>query len=161
MADDLQIRVDAPELLALLERAMLRIEQPGELMREVGADLEANIRLRLTQTKRDAAGKAFEPLAASTQKRYAKKYKGAVPGSLLVRSGRMRDSLAYNSNATSVEVGYNIGYAIFHVTGTRKMPRRDSIFATIAASGATGTLGPQDTADITELAERFLGNAFE
>jgi phage gpG-like protein len=161
MADGLQISVDASELLALLERAMLRMAQPDELMREIGQDLEANIRLRLTQTKRDAAGQAFAPLAESTKKRYAKKYKGAVPGSLLVRSGLMRDSLAFNSDATSVEVGYSVSYAIFHVTGTRKMPRRDSIFATIAASGASGTLGPQDTADITEIAERFLGDAFE
>jgi phage gpG-like protein len=82
-----------------------------------------------------------------------------VPGSLLNRSGIMLESLTSNADANSVAVGFSVPYAIFHITGTRRMPRRDSLFAAIAANGSTGTLGAQDEADIIEIVEDHLRQA--
>jgi phage virion morphogenesis protein len=158
MTDKLSIVLEADELLALLGRALAQLSEPTELMQAIGAQLETNVQSRF-ESQVDSAGQPWAQLASATLKTYNKKYKGAIPGSLLKRTGLMRASLAANASSDAVEVGYSVDYAIFHVTGTKHMPRRDSLFATIAASGQTGTLGAGDEADIVALTEDFLRSA--
>ena len=158
MADRLSIEVESGQFLAALSRAVNLIDNPQALLVDIGQQLEANIRLRFT-TKTDPSGRAWQPLAESTRAAYEKKYKGKVPGSLLMRSGFMLNTLASNASSSALEVGFSAPYAIFHVTGTSRMPRRDSLFASIAANGSSGTLGAQDEADILEIVEDHLRQA--
>lgn len=158
MADRIVFDLDSTEILLALARTTRVMEDPQALLIAIGGELEGNIRLRFT-TKTDPAGKPWQPLAESTRKSYERKYKGSIPGSLLVRSGLMLNTLASNVLGDALQVGFSSPYAIFHVTGTRHMPRRDSLFAAIAASGSSGTLGAQDEADIIEIVEAELRKA--
>jgi phage virion morphogenesis protein len=158
MANGLSFTVDSAAIMAALARTVRMLDNPQALLADIGFELEGNIRYRFA-TKTDPAGQPWAALADSTKKSYNKKYEGVVPGSLLNRSGIMLESLTSNADANSVAVGFSVPYAIFHITGTRRMPRRDSLFAAIAANGSTGTLGAQDEADIIEIVEDHLRQA--
>lgn len=156
MSDNFTIELQGSDvMLAQIGGVLQRLQDPQDLMRAIGGQLEANIRLRFA-TKTDPAGNAWQPLTESTKKRYAKKYPDGTPGSLLNRGGHMLNTLANNAGAEFVEVGFSAPYAIFHVTGTTRMVRRDSLFATLSSDAVSGTLGAQDEADIREIAEGFL-----
>lgn len=156
MSDNFTIELQGSDLmLAQISGLLARLEDPKDLMVAIGERLEANIRLRFV-TKTDPGGNVWAPITDSTKTRYAKKYPDGTPGSLLNRNNRMLDTLANNATGDSVEVGFSSPYAIFHVTGTKKMVRRDSLFASLSADYTTGTLGAQDEADILEIVESFM-----
>ena len=138
--DRLSIDVESGAILAALARATALVDAPQAMLFDIGQQLEANIRLRFT-SKTDPAGQKWQPLAESTRAAYQKKFKGTVPGSLLMRSGLMLNTLASNVSGNALEVGFSAPYAIFHITGTSRMPRRDSLFASIAASASSGAAG--------------------
>jgi phage gpG-like protein len=156
MSDNFTIELQGSDLmLAQISSLLARLEDPQDLMVAIGGQLEANIQLRFV-TKTDPAGNTWAPLKDSTKKRYAKKYPDGTPGSLLNRNNRMLGTLASNAASDSVEVGFSSPYAIFHITGTSRMVRRDSLFASLSADASTGTLGAQDEADILALVEGFM-----
>lgn len=173
MADFLSIEVTGNrELLADLEQALRRIDRPADLMRALGARLEANIQERF-DTKRDPDGNAWAGLAPSTQARYDKqdtaksgKFKGQVRkrGTLLQRTGDMRRSLnPSNYGDDYFEVGMNRlsdggkwSIPLLHETGTTRMPRRGIFFSDPDA----GTLGAQDEEALDEELMAFLDDVF-
>lgn len=163
MAEFVSIEVTgAEELQAELRRAAARIDRPRELMQALGARLKTNIERRF-DTKRDPTGAAWRPHAPATVKRYAREDAGKRRGTLLERTGRMRDSLTVNAGDDQVEVGMSRltpGGAwqvpLLHELGTRRMPRRGIFFADPAA----GTLGAQDEADLRDEIVGFLDDLF-
>lgn len=172
MADFLSIEVTGNrELLAYLADAVKRLDRPADLMRTLGARLEANIQERF-DTKRDPDGNRWEKLADSTLKTYARqdtaksgKYKGQVRtrGTLLERTRQMRQSLTSNAGDDYVEVGMarlsdNGAWSIplLHETGTRRMPRRGIFFS----DPDSGTLGADDEAALDEELTAFLDDVF-
>lgn len=158
MADILRIDAQLGAVDALLLRVIERIEQPTQLLDNMGAAMERNINLRF-ETKTDPAGVPWQALAESTLKGYERKYKGAIPGSLLERTRHMRDSLTYNVLGTSVEVGFSELYAQYHETGSKdgKRPPRRGL---LTANWQTGKLGPGDEADLVAEVEAFLAQLF-
>jgi phage gpG-like protein len=159
MADQLQIElVGADAMLKRIDAAIAQLEEPHALLDAIGAELETAIGLRF-DLKADAAGHPWAPLAESTKASYERKYKGSIPGSLLERTRHMRNSLAHNATNEFVEVGFSTQYAIYHVTGTRKMPRRDPIFGFVNQAGDQGEMGAQDQADVLAVVESFLTDA--
>lgn len=143
-------------LEARLGEILRGLEQPAELMGAIGARMEANVNLRFT-TKRAPDGTAWLPLAASTRELYEDLYKGAVPGSLLERTRRMRNSLAHLAGDTMVEWGFSVPYAIYHETGTRRgLPRRQLL----TDDPIAGTLGAGDRQDILDELQDFIGGLF-
>lgn len=172
MADFLSIEVTGNrELLADLEQALRRIDRPADLMRALGARLEANIHERF-DTKRDPDGNAWAGLAPSTQARYDKqdtaksgKFKGQVRkrGTLLERTRQMRQSLTSDAGDDYVEVGMSRlsdggkwSIPLLHETGTTRMPRRGIFFSDPEA----GTLGAQDEEALDEELMAFLDDVF-
>lgn len=172
MADFLSIEVTGnAELVAELRQALRRLQQPTELMRALGARLEANINERF-DAKRDPDGRAWKPLAASTRERYDRQdmvrsgqAAGEIRrrGTLLERTRQMRSSLAVNAGPDLVEVGMsrlsddgNWSIPLLHETGTRRMPRRGIFFADWEA----GRLGAQDEAMLSEEIAAFLDDVF-
>lgn len=159
MSDKLQIElIGAQALLDRLNTAIERLDQPRELLQAIGDTLEANINLRF-DTKTDAAGKAWAPVSPSTPLIWESIHGSPLPGTLLERTRLMRNSLTANATDDAVEVGFSVPYSGYHVTGTRKMPRRDPLFATVNAEATEGTMGAGDETDVREVIESFLADA--
>jgi phage virion morphogenesis protein len=159
MTDRLAIEMlGEQDLLARIDHAVRKLGHPQVLFTMIGAQLETNIQRRF-DTKVAPDGTPWLPLADSTKARYAKLYKGSVPGSLLERTRQMRDSLAANATADAVEVGFSRltpggawNLAALHELGTRHMPRRQML----TDDPIAGTLGREDREDIQHLLQGFL-----
>lgn len=155
MTDMLQIElVGADALLAQISAAAAKLERPRELMEAIGAQLQDNVERRF-HSKQDASGAAWAPISPATAALYQRK---SVGGTLLERAGHMRNALTHNSTDDSVEVGFGVDapYAIYHVTGTKKMPRRDPLFGLVNTDGTQGELGAQDQQDVLDEVDDFL-----
>lgn len=164
MADFLAIAVTGhAELVESLRRAAQRLDNPGELLQAIGDELKAAIELRF-EAKRDPTGAPWERLADSTRERYAAEDQGARRGTLLERTGQMRNSLTVNAGDDWVEVGMSRLTArggawsipLLHETGTTRMPRR-GIFL---ADWESGTLGREDAAALDAVLGEFLDDVF-
>lgn len=163
MAEFLSIDVTLlADLQADLAHAVVRLEHPRDLMQALGAVLEANIERRFDR-KRDPNGGAWAKLAASTLKKYAAQDKGKRQGTLLERTGQMRNSLTANAGDDFVELGMNRltdggawSLPLLHETGTTRMPRRGIFLADPEA----GTLGRGDEADLESELVMFLDDVF-
>jgi|JI6StandDraft_1071083.scaffolds.fasta_scaffold505317_1 phage virion morphogenesis protein len=158
MTDKLKIDlVNADAITGPLQRALARLARPRDLLQSIGAELEANVNLRF-ETKTDASGAPWSPIKPITAEIWAAMHDGqSLPGSLLERTRLMRNSLAANATDDYVEVGFSAPYAGYHVTGTRKMVRRDPLFATVNMDLSQGTLGAQDEADVLAVIDAALG----
>lgn len=163
MAEFLSIDVTGlDELRADLAVAVQRLQHPRDLMETLGGVLEAAIERRF-DTKRDPDGSAWAPLADSTKARYAAEDKGTRRGTLLERTGQMRNSLAVNTGDDFVELGMSRlstggrwSIPLLHETGTTRMPRRGIFLSDPEA----GTLGRADQADLQQALAEFLDDVF-
>ena len=152
MADQrFTIEWDDAELQARLTHALERIDNPEQLLENIGARLEQAIFERFS-TKLDPNGAPWAALSANTPLVYEKINKKPLGGSLLLRSGLMRASLSHTVGPDFVEVGLGESYAAFHELGTRKMPRRGMVFG----NPESGTLGASDSALVEAEIDRFL-----
>ncbi|WP_175784239.1 phage virion morphogenesis protein [Burkholderia ambifaria] len=121
-----------------------RIEARGHALepvhRKIGALLESRIERRF-DTKVDPLGSRWAPHRQTTIDRYKRQDgKGGRRGSLLQRSGMMRDSLSHAASNQGVMIGFGRPYALFHEYGTRRMIRRGILMADPLA----GTLAESD-----------------
>jgi len=163
MADFLSVEiVGGEQLRAELQRALRRLERPRDLMQALGDVMVANIERRF-DTKRDPSGVPWQRLAPATVERYARQDQGSRRGTLLERTGRMRDSLTANAGDDYVEVGMSRlsdggrwSIPLLHETSTARMPRRGIFLADPDA----GALGAQDEADLEEEIVAFLDDLF-
>jgi phage virion morphogenesis protein len=152
VADGLRVEIRDAELRRALARAIDGLEHPGDLLARIGAVLERNVQLRF-ETKTDPDGVPWLPIAPRTRKRYETRYDGAIPGSLLERTGHMRASLAVNATDDFVEIGFADAKAAWHETGTQRMPRR----AMLLGDWVSGRLGAVDQADVLSEVNDYLG----
>ena len=163
MAEFLSIKVTGlQQLQADLARGLARLENPRDLLELIGAEFEGNIERRF-DLKVDPQGLPWEPLADATVARYAEQDKGARRGTLLERTGQMRNSLSSNVGDDFVEVGMSRltdggawSIPLLHETGTEHMPRRGIFLADPDA----GTLGAEDEADLQRVVVEFLDDVF-
>jgi phage gpG-like protein len=166
----LTFELDDAEVIAAIDEALASLQRPREMFEAVGAVLEQNINLRF-QTKIDPEGNAWAPLAPATLEIYASdwfikqnpEFKGGTPGTLLQRTNRMLQSLAYNADNAGLEVGFSRStkgekwqVALLHEFGTEKMPRR----GILTADPKEGRLGEQDQADVLDAIRGSLGRLF-
>lgn len=150
------------ELMRTLGEAVIGLQRPRDLMERIGAVMERNINFRF-DAKVAPDGVPWLPLAASTVAHYGSAaykqqnpaFAAGIPGSLLERTRRMRDSLSATAYDTMVEVGFGDPKAIYHETGTRRgLPRRQML----TDDPVAGTLAASDVADILdELADYLAG----
>lgn len=163
MAEFLSIEIMGGEQLqAELQRAIARLQRPRDLMQALGDMMVGNIERRF-DTKRDPSGVPWRQLEPATIERYARQDKGARRGTILERTGRMRDSLTANAGDDYVEIGMSRltdggrwSIPLLHETGTARMSRRGIFLADPEA----GVLGAQDEADLQEEIVAFLDDVF-
>lgn len=113
----------------------------------IGAGLASNADRRF-ETKTDPTGTPWAPWADSTKAARAKSGRGT----LLELTRLMRASLNHQAQDDGVVVGLGRSYAIFHETGTRKMPRRGMLLAATEPA----TLGNDDRRLVLDTLMEFL-----
>lgn len=170
MTQPLTIELEDAELLRAIDATLALLEQPADLMRRIGEQLELNVALRF-ETKTDPEGQPWAPLSPVTKEIYesdwfiAKNpaFKGGIPGSLLQRTNQLRNSLTHNVGDSWVEIGTNrqtqnqrwqVG--LLHEFGTAKMPRR----GLLTADPKSGRLGAEDQADVLAIVNGAIGAAW-
>jgi phage virion morphogenesis protein len=142
------------ELLRQLRAVQHKLDYARPMYERIGAVMERNINLRF-ETKKDPAGVNWTPWKPRTVHQYSLASKGRKQGSLLERTRRMRNSLAYNASNTNTEIGFSVPYAQYHETGTSKMVRRGLLVADIQH----GELGQADRSDILQVVSQYLNPA--
>jgi phage virion morphogenesis protein len=152
MSDRLTIElIGDVELQRRLAEAVDSLARPRELMGRIGALMERNVEERF-QTKQAPDATPWRPISAATRKIYERVFKGNIPGSLLLRTGHMRDSLTFSAAERHVDVGFGDPKAAWHEFGTQRMPRRQLL----TDDPIAGTLGEQDREDVLAEVNGFL-----
>ena len=148
------ITVDSKLVMDELARLQQRTSNLRPVMDSIGQELNNRISARF-ETHTDPLGHAWAPWKKSTRKSYPKDGHGV----LLQRHGTMLQSLTFNADNTSVQVGFSAVaskagdvYAAYHEWGTKKMPRRGLLFADPNAR----TLSPGDETAILDIINLYL-----
>lgn len=102
----------------------LKVKLNGDLtplMEAIGGELESGTRQRFAQ-KHAPDGSYWAKLKSSTIRQKINK-KGDNAG-ILVESGRLEESIAYQADKHSVSVGVSETYGVYHQFGTVRMDAR-------------------------------------
>lgn len=162
-------------VVTALQQATAKLQDPTDLYRQVGAKLQNNIEDRFV-SKTDPAGDPWAPFKAVSlaiyRSRNAKvnaKGKRIVkdpPGSLMDRSGYLKESATYNVSPAGLEVGLSDYKAVFHEFGTRSefnpgaIPRRGMVFGKVSGHGRSAevvdALGAGDEADVLAIIQQYV-----
>lgn len=120
MSIALQVQVDGLDRLqALLER--LASIDLGDLLTQVGGVIESQTRMRISTEKRAPDGSAWLRLS---DERYAAIKALHSSGGLLVYGGDLRDSIMFEVEGDTLNVGSNMVYAAAHQLGHEDLPAR-------------------------------------
>ncbi len=109
------VKVDGSQVTIALGRFRLALAQNEQLMTEIGASQLASI-YRTFRAQGSPSG-SWAPLAPSTVRSDPKIY--GAGHKLLVRSGRLRNSIAVSAQPGRVVIGTNLVYAAVHQFGSR------------------------------------------
>ena len=108
----------------LLDTLVVQVEGDKKTFRGIGNYLEKKYQENFSRAGSPSGG--WAPLSASTRKdKIAKGYIGQGP---LVRTGKLRDDTSQRVRPQSVKFSYDSKYAVYHQTGTSKMPKRKIIY---------------------------------
>jgi phage virion morphogenesis protein len=161
--------VNDQRVMQSLQRAANALQHTGPLMAEIGGLLEANARERF-DSKTDPAGHKWAAIADASAAIHRAITGKALSGSLLERSGLLRDSIESHviDAGAGVEVGPSTPYAAFHEFGTRPrgrkgggaIPRRGMIFGDVSGQGQNAqvsqVLNQGDTQEVVALVMRHV-----
>lgn len=143
------ITIDSNDKLigADLRRVYERLGDYSEVLAGIGMEMEARINERF-ETRTDPRGKPWAVWADSTRKHYP------TDGNrkLLDRYGDMLNSINWQADKTSVQIGFGVPYAAYHEWGTKHMPRRGMLFDNPDA----GTLSDSDQQAVLDIINDFL-----
>ena len=121
-----------------------------ELLDEIGAEVESQIRRRLSEEKEAPDGTQWPRLVH----KYKAKKAETSSGGLLEHSGAMIDSMQYQVHSGYVEAGSNLPYVAHHNFGGLDigtgMPQREFL-----------GLSQDNEADLMELVNDFLNDAMQ
>lgn len=114
-----------------------------KLLAALGVEMETQTKERFVR-KTDPDGDKWADIADSTRRYLARHYPGSQPP--LVRDGNLRDTIESQVlGTTEVLAGETKEYAIYHQTGTPKMPARPSL-----------GIGTEDAEELAEVIDDFI-----
>jgi len=160
MSGGLTVTVVSDQISAGLTELQVRLGDLSPVFNAIGDQIESRVQQRF-DTKRDPNGQAWAPWAPSTRAAYDRadrvtgrdgKTEVRRKGSLLERSGHMRDGLSFLADATALELGFDKGYALYHEFKTWKMPRRGLLLGDPEA----GTLSAPDEEMVMDVIDAWL-----
>lgn len=103
-----------------LHRVRLKLDKLSRmgtenLLDRVGALIESQTRRRISEERTDPDGRPWKKLdlVYAARKRRGTKRDPASTGDILVRYGRMLDSVTHNVNDDEIEIGASVDYAPF------------------------------------------------
>lgn len=141
------VTVESKALSAVLDRILDLTDDLSPIMDALGMEMENRVRGRF-EAESDPLGNAWAPWQPATVASYPKDGNRR----LLDRDGDMLDSLNYQADSHSMEVGFGDPKSAHHEWGTKHMERRGLLFADPDA----GTLAPEDEAALLEVVIDFL-----
>ncbi|WP_310609226.1 phage virion morphogenesis protein [Limnohabitans sp.] len=152
--------VNDQRIVESLQRAAAKLTHTGPLMRAVGARLEANMRQRF-DTKTDPAGRRWADIKPITRVIYRAIHGKELGGSLMERSGHLRNSIeSHVLGESAVEIGPSMHYAIYHERGTPRMVRRGLVFGDVSGQGLNAQVSQQlsasDTQDVLDVVRNYV-----
>lgn len=164
--------VNDQRVVQTLQQAAAAIGNPAPLLAQIGAVLEANARERF-DSKTDPAGRPWADISPATAAIHRAITGKALQGSLLERTGHLRDSIESHviDAGMAVEMGPSAPYAAFHEFGTsprgRKgggaIPRRGMVFGAVSGQGQSAqvsqALSTSDTQEVIDLVLRYVDQA--
>ena len=163
-ADGITLQLQGERLvLQRIEQLRARASDLRPVMEDIGAVMERNVQARF-DLKEDPGGRRWAPLAAATRASYDRADRstgrGGKPevrhrGTLLERTGLMRQSLSTRASSDEVEIGFGREPAVYHEFGTKRMPRR----GLLTADPNAGTLGDDDRSDVLSVVESYFRTA--
>lgn len=164
MSDHFLIDVENAEVVSFLQKLTNQFDNMQPAYQEIAGRLEQNVDLRFI-TKTDPEGKKWAPLKSSTKAKYdledtkksGSKSTVVKKGSLLMRTGAMRQSLNSMVVPNAALIGFNSDIVVHHEFGTKKMAARSLLFA----DPQNGLLGEQDVGDVLEILSSFIDDLLE
>lgn len=127
------IEVRNGQVITNLRRIVRELNNPGPALKITG-QLAVRAVQRNFAAQRDPQGKPWARLSAATIERRRNKKKSSIR--ILIDTGRLRNSINYQSDSKEARVGTNVLYAPFHNFGTRRMPQRE--FMGVTSEDETG-----------------------
>jgi phage virion morphogenesis protein len=152
--------VDDKRIVQSLQRAAAKLTNTGPLMQQVGARLETNMRQRF-DTKTDPAGRRWADIKDITRVIYRAIHGKELGGSLMERSGHLRNSIeSHVLGESAVEIGPSAPYASYHEYGTKRMVRRGLVFGDVSGQGLNAQVSQQlsasDTQDVLDVVRDYV-----
>lgn len=138
MSSAFEIKVNDNRTVFTLEQMKKRIQKRTAMVREMTMFAEAETRRNIV-AEVDPDGNAFAPLAESTLRR--KKTRA-----ILRETSAMIASIQSSASGDTGRVQIGTDYAIYHKTGTSKMPQRNPI-----------GIGDKLREQLNQIARRHLG----
>lgn len=108
----IQIDISGASVQQLLAAMGARANNLRPAMREIGASIVEDARLRFRDSK-DPFGAPWRALSARTIARR----RGSPPHKILMDTGRLRNSVAFRPDRFHVEIGTNVRYGRIHNAG--------------------------------------------
>lgn len=93
-----------------------------EFLEELGPAFVDEVKRRIERTKSDPEGRRWKPWALSTAR--ARRAEGTASSGLLLRRGKLRDSIVYEIQGPKLVIRSTAPYAQYLQAGTRRMPAR-------------------------------------
>ena len=115
----LEVVVDDKDLKQYLGKFQSNIERMDSLFQRASNIMHADIIKHFNQDKKSSSGRPWAPLKKVWN------YVKNDPSSLLVRSGRLRGSMAQSWGKDNAKVFTNVEYAAVHNFGFRGIPKRE------------------------------------
>lgn len=119
-----KFRIDAKEVQEAIGDIRRKLENPRNLMLEIGDIITEDIKHRITTLKTDPDDKPWAPWAPSTEKGRIRK--GNAHLGLLFDTGTLLRSITSQviGSHHTLQVGTSLHYAEYLNDGTKKMPAR-------------------------------------
>lgn len=115
------VTLDLDSFVHALDGIAMRVQDLHPLLEDIGQVMKASTEANF-EGEREPSGLQWKDLKKSTVERRTRR--GTWPGQILTETGTLRESMGVFIGPDYVEIGTNVPYGKYHMTGTTRMPAR-------------------------------------